>query len=800
MYSIYADSKCIYSDMSPSHKNKVVNPELTMEDNSAGSLKFTIPAGNEGYEDIERLTSTITVKRNNVEIWSGRVLDEDTDFYNNRTLYCEGELAYFNDSKQPPAEYHDLTPRQFLERIIAIHNAQVSEDKEFTVGAVTVVDPNDSIYRYTNYESTLEVINDKLVNRLGGHIVIRKQDGLRYIDYLKDYIKTSTQQINFGKNLLDFAKNYTSADFVTVILPRGAAINGNEYNSDNTYKLGEYCYYDGYVWRCISAINTGEEWNASHWTRVQKYFKALSPYLTVEEVNNGSIFVADYEAVQRYGWIVGVHDWPDVTEPDNLLSKAEELLETINFDNLELDVSAVDLKLIDVDYDSFDLLDRVRVISKPHGLDQLFPIRKIVIPLDAPESTTFTLTSKEDTTKSLTGVTNKNLDELQKYYNEIMNEYTSSMAPSKILESAKANASNLINMATNGYVTIVKNQNGTSELLITDERDYTVATKIWRWNMNGLGYSRDGGRTYGLAMTMDGSIVADFITTGIMTANRIRGGSLLVGGSGVASDGEITIKDSSNRTMINITKYGMTLYDENGVGKAYLDHSGLRITGGLISASQIVGSSISMNDPTTGNSILVIDTSGMRMYNTSGSQIVTLSPTTLTFDSDNLVLHSNKFSLNQDGIYTPAVVTADVRVVARNLECRDCAVHGELYVEGSKHRIVNTGKDWVAFEAYETATPYFGDIGEGSLDENGECYIFLDESFIDCTEDIYQVFLQAYGEGTCYPERHSGYFIVKGTPNLKFGFEVKAVQKDRQGIRYKKIDDDVLDSLKEITV
>lgn len=103
-----------------------------------------------------------------------------------------------------------------------------------------------------------------------------------------------------------------------------------------------------------------------------------------------------------------------------------------------------------------------------------------------------------------------------------MNKITQSIEeinPSSILEEAKENATNLINTAMGGY--IYKTQ---SELYIMDTNDPTTATKVWRWNINGLGYSSTGiNGTYGIAMTMDGSIVADFITTGTLRANIVEG-------------------------------------------------------------------------------------------------------------------------------------------------------------------------------------------------------------------------------------------------------------------------------------
>lgn len=83
----------------------------------------------------------------------------------------------------------------------------------------------------------------------------------------------------------------------------------------------------------------------------------------------------------------------------------------------------------------------------------------------------------------------------------------------EILNQAKENATNLISKATNGYVVLRPAENPT-EILIMDTADVNTAQKIWRWNLNGLGYSNKGiNGPYEQAMTQDGQIVADFIKT-----------------------------------------------------------------------------------------------------------------------------------------------------------------------------------------------------------------------------------------------------------------------------------------------
>ncbi len=472
MYDVYADGTCIYSDTYLTQNTKALSPKLSLEDNSAGSLSITLPPQNAGYSLAKRLSSKITVTKEGTEIWSGRIINETEDFWKNRKLTCEGELAYLNDTIQPPAEYHDITVRGFLETLLNIHNSKSTE--RFEVGAVTVYDSNDSIYRYTNYESTLSCINEKLINRLGGHLRIRKENGVRYLDYLDEYPNLNKQEIRFGVNLLDFVKSWDLTQLATVIVPRGARLE-------------------------------------------ESPIEALEAYTTVEGVNGGSIYVVSDDAVAEYGRIEAVVDWDDVSEPANLLKKAQEYLKDVQFEEMVLEVTAVDLHYLTKSQEGVKLLDEIRCISKPHGMDRVFPVTKLEIPLDEPHNTAYTLGGKVKT--SLTSQSKQTNEEIKSKIENIPSK-------SSILKQAKENATQIINSAMNGYITITRTDTGTDELYISNNPDIKKSTKLWRWNINGLGYSDDGGLSYGLAMTMDGAIVADYITAGTFNADLIRAGVL----------------------------------------------------------------------------------------------------------------------------------------------------------------------------------------------------------------------------------------------------------------------------------
>lgn len=488
MYSVYGDGICIYNDLHLSGAVNALNPKLKLSDNSAGSLEITLPVGNAGYEKLERLSSEIVVKRDNEEIWAGRIIGEKANFQNSRVLTCEGEFAYFNDTTQPPTEYNETTVYSFILALINEHNSKVEENKQFEIGSITV---QETISRVTDNETTMEAFKDHLIDKLGGHMRVRRvydEDGKlhKYVDYLKDYPNTNGQTIRFGENLLDFTRNWDMGEYATVLMPRGAKLD-------------------------------------------ESPIESVDAYLDVSSVNGGSRYVTNEEGIKRFGWIELVVDFEDITEPEELLQKAKEYLENEQFDDVVIDVSAVDLRYLSKDTLPINLLDNVRCISRPHGMDRIFPVTELSIQLDNPANSTYTLgdTSPNSTLTASTRAANAEILERMK---SIPNEKT-------ILDKAQDNATSIMNMATQGYVTIIKNQNGSEYLAVSSENaniaydpssdTWKSGTKLWKWNINGLAYSKDGGRNFtDAAITMDGAIVANFITTGEMSADRIRTGTL----------------------------------------------------------------------------------------------------------------------------------------------------------------------------------------------------------------------------------------------------------------------------------
>lgn len=463
MYTVYCDEKPIYDLRN--EELVLGSPKLTLEESNTGSFQFTILPTHPYYDDVVDLVSNIVVKQDGEEIFGGIPTEHTEDFYKRRTFYCTGELSYLKNTTQPMAEYHDMTVRGFLEALLNVHNSKVNDKRKFYVGTVTVKDNNDSLYRYTNYETTLECINEKLIKKLGGHIKIRKENGKRYIDYIEDYAKVSNQIIQFGENLMDFTKDYDTSDICTVLIPLGARQD-------------------------------------------ESPIDALDAYLDITSVNDGKNYIVNQEAVNKYGWIEKVVKWDDVNVPSILKLKGEKYLKEVQYEPQTLEIKAIDLHNLDVNTDAIRVLDSVRVVSKPHNLDKFFLVTKRTIPLNKPSDEVFTFGAK--VRESLTDTTRKENTDVKNKLNAIPNK-------SEILDEARKNATQIIHDATHGHVVTTAN-----EQLIMDTDDVKTAKNLWRWNLGGLAHSSNGyDGAYDTAITMDGQIIGERIVANSIDASKL---------------------------------------------------------------------------------------------------------------------------------------------------------------------------------------------------------------------------------------------------------------------------------------
>ena len=150
-YKIYAGTQsgvdtwvtkaCIYDPGDITDTKKLIGPTLTREVGKAGSLEFTLPLGNVAHSALQKLMTVVEVQQDGKQIWQGRVMSHEQDFLVRQKVYCEGEMAYLNDSGAAPYSARNVSFSQFLEWVCANHNAQVDSFKAFTPGKVQMDTP-----------------------------------------------------------------------------------------------------------------------------------------------------------------------------------------------------------------------------------------------------------------------------------------------------------------------------------------------------------------------------------------------------------------------------------------------------------------------------------------------------------------------------------------------------------------------------------------------------------------------------------------------------------------------------------
>lgn len=384
MYVLTYDGLTIYDPRLSDRDIYDVSTHLAVDE--AGSMTFTIPPNHPHINDIAKLAGRLELTSDGLPLWRGRILSDTVDFNGERTIEAEGQLACLNDSIVPPfdfpADYDGDADYKAADNVVAFwlgklidgHNAQVSAEQQIRLGNVTVTDPNHYIARSCeDYQTTWTCITSRLRDSsLGGHFVARYESDGTYLDYLADYPLTNTQSVKFAENLLDLSDDLDAADVYTAILPVGAE------------KL------------TIGALSDGA--------------------VTDDLVKEGNIIYSK-AAVAKYGRITSVQKWDDVTDAENLRSKAAALLAQ---DGILLtrtiSVTAVDLHCTDADIAELRVGRYTPVVSTPHGLNVRYAITQLDLDIQDPGNTriTFGAAVKTQTDRvqgALTGLRGQNDDQ-----------------------------------------------------------------------------------------------------------------------------------------------------------------------------------------------------------------------------------------------------------------------------------------------------------------------------------------------------------------------------------------------------
>lgn len=362
MYQIFAFETPV-SDVrnvvySPKLQANVLSGKLSLIENEISNMTLSVGRENWLFGKAQSFQTHVEVYQDTKLIFRGRAIDVtkemDNDGKFSQTIIFESIENYLKDSIQRFAKVQNTTPKQFLQNIINVHNNQVPDYKKMILRNVEVSNSTDNVYRYIDYVSTWETIQDKLVSRLGGYISFARENGKNYIDYLK--INNNNDLVNknniiLGKNLKSISIKQDPSDVITRLIPLGATIqNDNEDTQD-----------------------------------------AANPRVSIASVNSGVDYIDIPEFQSEFGIINGTNVWDDVNEPSILLSKAKQWIAAQVGSKVGYNISALEL----ANFDHFNVSEMC-LVSNQYLMDTNF-LRVIQKDIDFndPLNSSLTIGSRE---------------------------------------------------------------------------------------------------------------------------------------------------------------------------------------------------------------------------------------------------------------------------------------------------------------------------------------------------------------------------------------------------------------------
>lgn len=318
---------------------KLTSGKIVKGINAIDSFTFTMLPNNAGFNLVNEFTSHVRVydQRKQAYTFRGRVLYAETsmsaDGKISKSVTCESVAGYFCDSYQDYVEEQNWTVVGLLQHLIDCHNSQVEEYKQFQLGTVEVTDPNDNVYIGIQYENTWDSIQTKLLDKLGGELQFRYEGPTNYIDYLLMIGEEKATPIALSRNMKSITKEQDPTSYVTRLIPLGKKLtkqvpDTDENGNPKTDKNGNIQYKE-----------------------VQSEQR-----VTIAREDNGYVkWIDDAEAIALYGVHVGVVTWDDVEDPVSLEALGHKWMATNNRVRVKYSITALDLSLLGLDIDDFDI-------------------------------------------------------------------------------------------------------------------------------------------------------------------------------------------------------------------------------------------------------------------------------------------------------------------------------------------------------------------------------------------------------------------------------------------------------------
>lgn len=478
MYKIFADDVLIYDSTVDDYKiGKGIG---ALETNKAGSFTFCVYPDHFFYNRFVKKKTVIIVTKSDRILFRGRVLDDQDDMWKRRDIICEGELNFLQDSLIRPYTFTG-TPEEAFRKYITEHNAQVDEFKRFKIGRVTVHDSNNYIARSnSNYENALKNLTSRLLeDSLGGYFHITHgddgKDPIPTLHYLADFAEISGQTIEFGSNLKDYLKKGTGQAIATAIIPLGARLDDGNTDTDDLR-------------------------------------------LTIAAVNNGLDYVYDEAAVAEHGWIFDTVIYDDVTLPANLKARGlSDLAQRIR-ENVTLELTAVDLHLLDRSIDSFRYNTYVRCVSPPHSFAETLLCHRQTFNILRPDSDTVTLgTAYSSFTGSVANASS---------VSEVRRDVAHLNYKTGQYKIAEQRLTSLMAQSFGVFKTEEVLPDGSTVYYMHDKPTLDKSKNIWKMTGDAFAVSSDGGKTWNAGMDISGNALLNILSVIGIDATWIRADNL----------------------------------------------------------------------------------------------------------------------------------------------------------------------------------------------------------------------------------------------------------------------------------
>lgn len=346
------------------------------------TFDFTIGLNNPGYQKLKPLKSLILVtndKTSNVE-FRGRVVSVDTSMSGTtftQKVLCESDLAYLYDSTLEYEKVQNTSPKQFFEKLIKYHNDQVEPHKRFSVGKVTVTNSTDNVYRFIGYSDTYSTIKDKLLDRLGGYLVLNGN----VINYLSTVGEQSESPIKLTKNMLSAANEINPDEIASRIIPVGADLDVKDDGTDNK--------------------------------------DSAKPKLTIKSVNNGVKYLEDKNLVDNIGINQKIVEFNDVHDAKILKAKGQQALNEQSYFLSSWSVSALNLNLTNDQYEEFTIGNSYPIENEYLATKANVQLIEKDIDILEPQKSGLTLGDKQLKLSDYTANASKNQQLINKLQNDI---------------------------------------------------------------------------------------------------------------------------------------------------------------------------------------------------------------------------------------------------------------------------------------------------------------------------------------------------------------------------------------------